>query len=96
MNKLLIERLRNQHMRSLFEGNCAELQSRMQDLSTLFQDIAGTFPVAQNGDPVALMLDKSRNGNHAEQATFSAQPTWHSADGLSWLQFDGVDDILQS
>lgn len=30
------------------------------DLSTLYQDAAGTTPVTADGDPVGLMLDKSR------------------------------------
>ena len=33
------------------------------DLSTLFQDTAGTVPVQANGDPVKRILDKSGNGN---------------------------------
>lgn len=39
------------------------------DLSTLFQDTAGTVPVTAVEQAVALMLDKSGRGNHASQAT---------------------------
>lgn len=39
------------------------------DLSTLFQDSAGTTPVTAMEQPVGLMLDKSGRGNHAFQAT---------------------------
>ena len=39
------------------------------DLSTLFQDTAGTTPVTAVEQFVALMLDKSGRGNHASQAT---------------------------
>lgn len=39
------------------------------DLSTLFQDSAGTVPVTAMEQPVGRMLDLSGNGNHAFQAT---------------------------
>lgn len=44
------------------------------DLSTLFQDAAGTTPVTAMEQPVGLMLDKSGRGNHAVQATTTARP----------------------
>lgn len=65
------------------------------DLATLFQDIAGTLPVASDGDPVALMLDKSGNDNHATQPVAAARPTWRSNGNLAWLEFDGVDDQME-
>lgn len=64
------------------------------DLTTLFQDVAGTLPVTSDGDPVALMLDKSGNGNHATQPVAAARPTWRSDGNLAWLEFDGVDDRM--
>ena len=39
------------------------------DLTTLFQDAAGTTPVTAVEQRVGLMLDKSGRGNHAFQAT---------------------------
>lgn len=39
------------------------------DLSTLYQDAAGTIPVTDVEQPVGLMLDKSGRGNHAFQGT---------------------------
>ena len=39
------------------------------DLSTLFQNSAGTIPVTGVEQPVGLMLDKSGRGNHASQST---------------------------
>jgi hypothetical protein len=45
------------------------------DLSTLFQDAAGTVPVTASGQPVGLMLDKSGRGNHATQVTAASRPT---------------------
>ena len=64
------------------------------DLSTLFQDSAGTIPVAADGDPVGLMLDKSGNGYHLGQATAAKRPVFRQAGARHWLESDGVDDIL--
>jgi hypothetical protein len=44
------------------------------DLSTVWQDAAGTTP-ATAGDPVGRIDDKSGNGNHATQSTPTARPT---------------------
>lgn len=44
------------------------------DMSTLFQDSAGTVPVTAVEQPVGLMLDKSGRGNHAAQATTTKRP----------------------
>lgn len=51
-----------------------------QDLTTLFQDAAGTLPVYRPGTglvdpPVGLMLDKSGGGYHASQSTPTYSPT---------------------
>lgn len=44
------------------------------DLTSLFQDSAGTTAVTAVEQPVGKMLDKSGNGNHATQATSAARP----------------------
>jgi hypothetical protein len=44
------------------------------DLSTLFQDAAGTVPVTAVEQPVGKMLDKSGRNNHATQATAANRP----------------------
>jgi len=62
------------------------------DLSTLFQDSAGTTPVTTAGQPVGLMLDKSGRANHATQATAAARPTYQTAPDRATL--DKVDDRL--
>lgn len=66
------------------------------DLSTLFQDSAGTTPVTAHGQPVGLMLDKSGRGNHAIQATPASRPLFQDVGGLRYLKFDGVDDFLST
>jgi len=44
------------------------------DLSTLFQDAAGTVPVTAVEQPVRLMRDKSGRGNHATAPSDAARP----------------------
>lgn len=66
------------------------------DLSTLFQDSAGTTPVTTDGDPVGLMLDKSGNDNHAVQSVAASRPTYRTDGTLHWLAFDGVDDYFDT
>jgi hypothetical protein len=64
------------------------------DLSTLFQDAAGTVPVTTDGDPVGLWQDKSGNSRHFSQSTAGQRPTWHTSGGFSWVEMDGTDDWL--
>ena len=45
-----------------------------RDITTLFQDAAGTIP-AQIESPVGLMLDKSGRGHHASQSVAAKRPT---------------------
>jgi hypothetical protein len=66
------------------------------DLSTMFQDAAGTTPVTAAGQPVGLILDKSGNGRHASQATSTARPLLEDDGGKMCLKFDGVDDFLST
>lgn len=65
------------------------------DLSTMFQDAAGTVAVTAPGDPVGKWLDKSGNGNHATQATAASRPTYRvAANGYPYLDFDGANDFM--
>lgn len=45
------------------------------DMSTLYQDAAGTVPVTAVEQPVGLVLDKSGNGYHATQSITASRPT---------------------
>jgi hypothetical protein len=56
------------------------------NLSSLFQDSAGTTPVTADGDPVGLMLDLSGNGFHATQATAGNRPVYKTDGVTSWLE----------
>jgi len=79
----------------LFADGTAGLWLDVQDLSTLFQDAAGTTPVTAAGQPVGLIRDKSGRGNHLSQATSSAKPILRQdAAGRYYLEPDGVDDLL--
>jgi hypothetical protein len=66
------------------------------DLTTLFQDAAGTIPVVSDGDPVGLMQDKSGNGSDATQSVSASRPTYRTDGTLHWLEFDGVDDGIST
>jgi len=68
------------------------------DLSTMYQDVAGTIPVTAVGQTVARINDKSGNGHHLVQATVSRQPKLIQDSvtfkyGLLW---DGVDDHMEA
>lgn len=65
------------------------------DFSTMFQDVAGTTPVTDVGQSVALIRDKSGNGNHATQSVLASRPTLNvDASGKYFLLFDGSNDSL--
>lgn len=61
------------------------------DMGTLFQDAAGTTPVAADGDPVGLILDKSGNGVHASQPTSALRPVWRTSGGRCWIDGSGSE-----
>lgn len=58
----------------LFSGSEQGAWYDPSDMSTLFQDNAGTTPVTAVEQPVGRMLDKSGRGNHASQATTTNRP----------------------
>ena len=64
------------------------------DLTTMFQDSAGTTPVTADGQPVGLIRDKSGNNNHASQSVANKRPTYRQVGAERWLDFDGVDDSM--
>jgi len=62
------------------------------DLSTLFQNSAGTTPVTADGDPVGLAVDKSGNAVNAVQSVSASRPVYNV--DPSRLSLDKVDDEL--
>lgn len=65
------------------------------DLATVWQDSARTTPGAVNS-PVGALDDKSGNGNHLLQATAGKRPILRLSGGFYHLEYDGVDDYLDS
>lgn len=86
----------NQIIKSLFANNEQGFAYDPNDLTTMFQDAAGTVPVTGAGQPVGLMLDKSGRGNHARQTVSASRPILqrNATTGAYYLEFDGVDDRL--
>ena len=81
---------------SLLSGTTVGCWFDPSDLSTVFTDVAGTTP-ANVGDAVALIKDKSGNGNDASQATADQRPILRqSAAGRYYLEFDGGNDGLKT
>ena len=64
------------------------------DLTTMFQDRAGTTPVTADGQTVGKILDKSGRGKHATAPSDAARPLYKTDGTYHWMQFDGVDDGL--
>lgn len=81
-------------VRSLFSAGEQGVWYDPSDLSTMYQDAAGTTPVTAVGQPVGKILDKSGRGNHATQSTTASRPTLQQESGKYYLSFDGVDDSL--
>lgn len=69
----------------------------ISDFSTMFQDYAGTTSVTAIAQPVGKILDISGNGNHAYQATSASRPILRQdGSGYYYLEFDGIDDFLET
>jgi hypothetical protein len=66
------------------------------DITTLFQDVAGTIPVTASGQTVALMKDKSGNNAHATQSDATKRPTFqiYAGTDYGYLNFDGTNDFM--
>lgn len=56
------DRYHGKYVASMFASGEQGVWYDPSDLSTMFQDAAGTIPVTAVGQPVGLMLDKSKNG----------------------------------
>lgn len=78
---------------SLFSAGEQGVWYDPSDISTVWQDSAGTVPGAV-GQPVGKLIDKSGRGNHATQAVAASRPILRQSGALYYLEFDGVDDCL--
>lgn len=94
-NRVRMRLIKGTSPAALFTGSQQGVWYDFSDLSTMFQDAAGTVPVTAPGQPVGRVLDKSGNGNHATQSTAALRPIYQiNANGNRGLKFDGVDDFL--
>lgn len=87
-----------QLIKSLFSNNEVGFAYDPNDLTTLYQDAAGTIPVTATGQPVGLMKDKSGRNNHASQTVSASRPILqrNATTGAYYLAFDGADDFLKT
>lgn len=85
-------------MKKLFANGEQGFWYDPNDLSTMYQDAAGTVPVTSAGQPVGLVRDKSGRNNHARQTTSASRPILrqNASTGAYYLEFDGVDDFLRT
>lgn len=83
-------------IKSLFQNGEQGFAFDPNDLSTMFQDAAGTIPVTAAGQPVGLIKDKSGRNNHAFQSVSASRPLLqrNATTGAYYLAFDGVDDFF--
>lgn len=83
-------------IRKLFANGEQGFAYDPNDLTTMFQDAAGTVPVTGVGQPVGLIRDKSGRGNHASQTQAAMRPILQrdAITGAYYLAFDGTDDFL--
>jgi hypothetical protein len=66
------------------------------DLTTLWQEIAGSTQVSADGQTVGKWDDKSGDGFHLTAAADdTTRPTYNTAGGLHWVTFDGTNDVLR-
>lgn len=86
----------SQLIKSLFSLGEQGFAYDPNDLTTLYQDAAGTIPVTAAGQPVGLMLDKSGRNNHAYQSVSASRPILqrNATTGAYYLALDGADDFL--
>jgi hypothetical protein len=79
---------------ALFRGGEQGFWYDPNDLSTLFQDSAGTIPVTAAGQPVGRMLDKSGRGNHVSFGDGASRPMLrqNATTGAYYLETDWADD----
>lgn len=80
--------------RGVFTGSTSGAWYDIRDRTTLFQDVAGTIPVTDFGQTVALVKDKSGFGNNLKQGAAASRPVYTLDDNRPCLVFDGVDDLL--
>lgn len=77
---------------SLFENSEKGFWFDFSDMSSLYQDSAGTTPVTAYSQVFGKVLDKSGNGNHAAQTINASMPEFRS----NGAYFDGNNHFLKT
>ena len=81
---------------SLFSPSEKGFAYDFSDLSTMFQDTAGTIPVTTVDQLVARVNDLSGNSNHLIQSTSGSRPILKQDAKGYYLQFDGTNNFMQT
>lgn len=81
-------------VQALFAGGKVGGMWDMGDMSTLFQDTAGSTPITAVTQPIGRVNDKSGLGNHATQPTAGSRPLYQVVSSYGCAKFDAVDDAL--
>lgn len=68
----------------------------VSDLSSMFQDAAGTTAITATGQSVGLLRDKSGNGNHLTQSGTARPVLQQDASGNYYLNFNGSTQFLKT
>ena len=85
-----------QLIKSLFANQEQGFAYDPNDLTTLYQDAAGTVPVTTAGQPVGLILDKSKGlalGSELNTGAWTAGAGWTIADGIAKLALGGYGPL---
>jgi hypothetical protein len=86
----------SQALKNLFASTEKGMAYNFQDLSTLWQDVAGTIPVTDVDQYVARVDDLSGNSNHIIQTDVSKRPQLkQDAEGF-YLWFDGTKSMYSA
>ncbi len=72
----------------------AELVRDYSDLSMLFQDAAGTFPVTSHGDRIRRVNNKGTAGSYWLAPSDDASPKYQTDGTHHWAESDGANDVL--
>ena len=81
---------------SLFSSSEKGFAYDFSDLSTMFQDTAGTTPVTAVDQLVARVDDLSGNGNHLIQSSSGSRPVLKQDAKGYYLLFDGTSKTIQT
>lgn len=68
----------------------------LSNVSTIYQDSAGTTPVAASGDPIGKIMDLSGHGYNLLQPTAGKRPTYNITSGLKSARFNGSSSSMMA